>query len=149
MYTENLKKAGASPVMRPFTDRDHPNAIKLKDAHEAFQQGDLDKLFNLFADEMVWTVPGDNQLSGKYHGREEILGNFQTLGEIVDSYWAYPLDYFGSDDHVVLVALVKATRGDQVLEERECLLFTVNDEGRFSECFHLALDPDKWDRFFA
>ncbi|MEO0411401.1 MAG: nuclear transport factor 2 family protein [Pseudomonadota bacterium] len=149
MYTDNLTKAGETPQLRAFTDRDHPNAVKLKEAHESFQQGNLEKLFQLFADDMVWTVPGNNQLSGTFHGQAEIEENFKTLGSVVDSYWAYPLDYFGSDHHVALVALVRATRGDQTLEERECLLFTVNEEGRFKECFHLGLDDKKWDEFFA
>ncbi|MEM1102532.1 MAG: nuclear transport factor 2 family protein [Pseudomonadota bacterium] len=137
-----------APPVRAFTDRDHPNARLLREAHESFQRGDMEKLFSIFAPDMIWRVPGNNRLSGVYHGPEKIKENFKILQETVDSYWAYPLDYFGSDDHVALVALVRAKRGDRILEEKECLLFSVKD-GRLTECWHLALDAEKWDEFFA
>jgi ketosteroid isomerase-like protein len=138
----------AAPKVRAFTERDHPNARMLREAHESFQRGDLDKLFSIFAEDMVWTVPGHNRLSGRFVGREEIGKNFATLAEVADSYWAYPLDYFGSDDHVVLVAHVRATRNGEVLEEDECLLFKVKD-GKLASCHHLSLDQARWDAFFA
>jgi ketosteroid isomerase-like protein len=137
-----------APKVRDFTDRDHPNARMLREAHESFQRGDFDKLFSIFAEDMVWTVPGNNKLSGRFVGREAIGSNFATLAEVADSYWAYPLDYFGSDDHVALVAHVRATRNGEVLEEDECLLFKVKD-GKLASCHHLSLDQDKWDEFFA
>jgi ketosteroid isomerase-like protein len=138
----------SAPTLRPFTDRDHPNARLLKDAHECFQRGELDRLFTLFSPDMRWHVPGRHRLSGDFIGREQIVGNFRTLATVTDEYWAYPLDYFGSDDHAVLVARVRARRGDRTLDARECLLFRVEDR-RLLECWHLALDPEAWEAFFA
>ena len=149
VYAKRSDDDREAPRLRPMTDRDHPNAHKLKEAHESFQAGDMDKLFAIFADDMAWRVPGNNRLSGTFVGREEIMSNFASLAEVADSYWAHPLDYFGSDDHVVLVAEVRATRGDKVLNEKECLLFRVGPDGRFAECWHLGLAPEKWDWFFA
>jgi uncharacterized protein len=149
MYTDALKAEGERPKLRPFSERDHPNALVLKQAHEAFQRGDMEKLFSIFVDEMLWIVPGHNVLSGVYRGKAEVMRNFENLAKNVDAYWAYPLDYFGSDDHVVLVAEVHARRGEKTLLEKECLLFMVNSEGRFTECHHLALDHVKWDAFFS
>ncbi len=136
-----------APPLRQFSDRDHPNAIMLKQAHEAFQKGDMDALFSIFADDMLWVVPGNNRLSGRFVGRDQIMGNFATLSEVTDSYWAHPLDYFGSDDHVALVAEVRATRGDKRLDSHECLLFKVKD-GRLASCHHMDLNPAEWDAFF-
>jgi len=149
MYTEALAKLGDAPRLRPFTDRDHPNARMLKAAHEAFQQGDLDALFGLMADDCTWHMPGDNLLAGSFVGRDEILGSFAALQANVDAYWAWPLDYFGSDDHVVLVALVRAQRGDRILEVKECLLWRVNEAGKLAEVWHMALDHKAWDDFFS
>lgn len=146
-YAKRADDDREPPKMREFTERDHPNAIMLKNAHEAFQTGDMDALFSLFAEDMVWTVPGTNRLSGVYVGRDAIIGNFMTLAEVTDSYWAHPLDYFGSDDHVALVAEVRATRGDKRLDSHECLLFKVKD-GRLASCHHMDLDPAEWDAFF-
>ncbi|MFX7883279.1 nuclear transport factor 2 family protein, partial [Acinetobacter baumannii] len=76
-------------------------------AHKAFQAGDIEALFAEMADDVVWHLPGDNVLAGSYHGRDEILRNFGMLQAAVDAYWAHPLDYFGSNNHVVLIALVR------------------------------------------
>ncbi|MEQ8433746.1 MAG: nuclear transport factor 2 family protein [Oceanicaulis sp.] len=137
-----------APKLREFGQYDHPNAKMLKDAHEAFQNGDMDKLFSIFADDMTWRVPGNNKLSGVFVGKDQIVANFATLAEVADTYWAHPIDYFGSEDHVALVAEVRATRGEETLQEKEVLLFRV-ENGKLAECWHLGLDPEGWDRFFS
>lgn len=148
-YTAALAREGENLPCRPFTDRDHPNARKLKAAHEAFQAGDLDALFGMMADGIVWHMPGNNALSGDFVGREQIMQSFASLQANVDAYWAWPLDYFGSDDHVVLVAQVRARRGDRQLDVRECLLWRVDEAGKLAEVWHMALDERAWDDFFS
>ena len=148
-YTAALAQVGDAPTLRPFTDRDHPNAIKLKNAHEAFQKGDLDALFGLMAPDITWHMPGVNVLAGDFVGREAIMGSFAALQANVDAYWAWPLDYFGSDDHVVLVALVRARKGERTLETKECLLWRVDADGKLAEVWHMALDEKAWDAFFS
>jgi hypothetical protein len=147
-YTAALLAEGDAPAMRPLTERDHPNAIRLKAAHDAFKSGDLDALFAMMADDFVWVMPGKNVLAGRFVGREAILGSFAALGANVDAYWAHPLDYFGSDDHVVLVARVIARKGAKALDCLECLLWRVGPDGRFQSVHHMALDEDAWDAFF-
>ncbi len=135
------------PVMRPLTDADHPNAHLLYSAHKAFQQGDVEALFSRIADDAIWHMPGDNALAGSYVGHAEIMRNFGMLQQAVDAYWAYPLDYFGSDDHVVLIAEVRARRGEEMLRTREAMTWRVED-GKLKECWHMCLEPEKWDAFF-
>jgi uncharacterized protein len=136
------------PPMRAFTDRDHPNAIMLFEAHNAFKQGDADALFSKMADDVVWHMPGDNCLAGTYVGREEILRNFGMLQAAVDAYWAHPLDYFGSDDHVVLIAEVRARKGERTLQTKEAMTWRI-ENGKLKECWHMCLEPEKWDAFFV
>ena len=148
-YTDALAPVGEAPPMRPFGARDHPNAVMLKDAHDAFKAGNVDALFGLMADDAVWNMPGKNALSGRFVGRDAILASFATLGQYVDAYWAHPLDYFGSDHHVVLVADVHARRGDKLLETKECLLWRLDGAGKLAEVWHMALDEEAWDAFFT
>ncbi|MGL4541306.1 MAG: nuclear transport factor 2 family protein, partial [Polymorphobacter sp.] len=89
-YTEALAREGEAPPLRPFTDRDHPNALLLKAAHEAFQKGEIEALFELMTDDITWHMPGNNALTGDFVGREAILGSFASLQANVDAYWAYP-----------------------------------------------------------
>jgi ketosteroid isomerase-like protein len=148
-YTSALVEEGEAPPMRALTERDHPNAHRLKAAHDAFKAGDLDALFSMMAEDFAWVMPGDNCLAGRFVGREAILGSFAALQANVDAYWAHPLDYFGSDDHVVLVARVIARKGDRRLACDECLLWRVGPDGRFTQVHHVALDEKAWDAFFC
>lgn len=116
-------------------------------AHRAFQTGDVEALFSLMADDVVWHMPGENSLAGSYHGRDEIMRNFGMLQQAVDTYWAHPLDYFGSDDHVVLIAEVRASKGERNLHTKEAMTWRV-ENGKLKECWHMCLEPDKWDGFF-
>jgi uncharacterized protein len=136
------------PVMRPLTARDHPNAHMLYAAHNAFKAGDIEALFSQMADDVVWHMPGDNCLAGSYHGRAEIMRNFGMLQDAVDAYWAHPLDYFASDDHAVLIAEVRARKGDRTLVTKEAMTWHIRD-GRLQECWHVCLEPEKWDAFFV
>lgn len=147
-YTDALKAVGEGPTMRAFSDRDHPNGAMLKAAHDAFKAGDLEALFGMMTPDCIWHMPGNNVLAGDFVGREAIMGSFASLQQNVDEYWAWPLDYFGSDDHVVLVAQVKARRGERTLDCRECLLWRLED-GRLAEVWHMALDEKAWDQFFS
>lgn len=147
-YTQALAQVGDGPAMRPFGDRDHPNALKLKAAHDAFKAGDIEALFGMMTPDAAWHMPGRNVLSGDFIGRDAILGSFAQLQANVDEYWAWPLDYFGSDDHVVLVAQVRARRGERRLDCLECLLWRLDGAGRLAEVWHMALDEAAWDAFF-
>jgi uncharacterized protein len=150
-YTGVARADGAQDNVLPETlgsGRDHPNALMLRKAHGSFQKGDVEALFALMTDDIIWYLPGHNALSGAFHGRDGVMKNFAMLQQNVDTYWAQGIDYFGSDDYAVLVARVKATRGDKSIDLMECLLFKVRD-GKFSHVWHMALDDHAWDAFFA
>ncbi|MGB3753278.1 MAG: nuclear transport factor 2 family protein [Parerythrobacter sp.] len=148
-YTGALAAEEAEPpAMRPLGEGDHKHAHMLYAAHKAFQGGDVDALFTDIADDAIWHMPGDNVLAGDYVGHEEIMRNFGMLQDAVDAYWAYPLDYFGSDDHVVLIAEVRARKGEKQLNTREAMTWRLED-GKLKECWHMCLEPDKWDAFFS
>lgn len=147
-YTAALAQEGEGPPMRPLGERDHPNALRLKAAHDAFKAGDLEALFGMMADDVVWHMPGRNALAGEFVGRDAIMGSFAQLQQHVDAYWAWPLDYFGSDDHVVLVAQVRARKGTKSLDVKECLLWRLDGAGKLAEVWHMALNEAAWDEFF-
>jgi ketosteroid isomerase-like protein len=147
-YSSALAAEHEAPAMRPLTAADHQNAHMLYAAHKAFQAGDVDALFRNIAKDAIWHMPGDNALAGDYVGHEEIMRNFGMLQAAVDAYWAHPLDYFGSDDHVVLIAEVRARKGERTLLTREAMTWRIED-GQLKECWHLCLEPEKWDAFFS
>jgi len=51
-------------------------------AYAALASGDAEQIKEYWAEEMVWQVPGHNQLSGWYYGRDEFLAFMGKVGEL-------------------------------------------------------------------
>ena len=54
----------------------HRNADVFKQVYVAFTGGNMDRLGDLIAPDVVWHVPGTNLISGTYTSWEAILGCF-------------------------------------------------------------------------
>ncbi len=131
----------------PIVD-DHPNAKIVWEAHAAFQAGDIPKLHALLHPQVVWHWPGNNILRADLVGPDAVIAHFDVLLKFVDNYWAQGLQYFGGPDFGVLVAYVVASKGDHQLKVPEVLLFRIERE-QIAECWHMALDEQRWDSFFS
>jgi hypothetical protein len=129
---------------------EHPNATKVRRAHEAFKTGDMDTVREIFAwDDIHWVLPGTSAVSGVDIGMEQVFANFGKCMELTDgTYQAVGFDYMGSDHHAVALAHLTARRGERTLEIDEAVIFTVGPDGRFSHAHHLAYDQYAWDEFF-
>jgi uncharacterized protein len=53
-------------------------------AYGALASGDVEQISEYWAEDMVWQVPGHNQLSGWYYGRDEFLAFMGKVGELSD-----------------------------------------------------------------
>ena len=51
-------------------------------AYGALGSGDKEQVAEYWADDMVWLVPGHNQLSGWKHGRDDFLAFMARVGEL-------------------------------------------------------------------
>jgi len=54
----------------------------VKAAYGALASGDLEKIKQYWAEEMVWQVPGHNRLSGWYFGRDQFLAFMGQVGQL-------------------------------------------------------------------
>ncbi len=52
------------------------------EAYAALASGDVKKISQYWAEDMVWQVPGHNELSGWYHSRDEFLAFMGRVGEL-------------------------------------------------------------------
>jgi ketosteroid isomerase-like protein len=87
---------------------EHPHAVAVRRALEAFSKGELDVVAASIEEDAVWHVPGTNRFAGTFTGREAILGRFAKMAEagLISSFDDIH-DVVGNDDHVV--ALVQLT----------------------------------------
>lgn len=132
------------------TEGEHPNADLVRRAHAAFKAGDAATIGELFADDIVWTVSGSGPASGTTKGMAGVLKNFGDIMEWTQgTYDADPVDYLGSDEHVVNLSHVTASRPDgRRLDVDELVVFKVRG-GKLAEAQHMAYDEQAWDDFFA
>lgn len=54
----------------------------VKDAYDALSSGDMERIQQYWAEDMVWQVPGHNRLSGWYFGRSEFLAFMGQVGQL-------------------------------------------------------------------
>ena len=54
----------------------------VKEAYAALSSGDIERIKQFWAEEMVWQVPGHNRLSGWYFGRDEFLAFMGNVGQL-------------------------------------------------------------------
>jgi ketosteroid isomerase-like protein/phenylpyruvate tautomerase PptA (4-oxalocrotonate tautomerase family) len=57
-------------------------AARVLAAYAALASGDAEEINRYFDEEMVWTFPGNNQISGTKKGRGEFLANMARIGEL-------------------------------------------------------------------
>ncbi len=112
--------------------------------------GDMETVHQLFDFEsMVWTVTGHSPAGGTTTGMDGVMRNFGDIMAWTNgTYDAAPVDYLGSDDHVVALAHVTARRADgRTIDVPEAVVFRVRD-GRLVAAQHMAYDEQAWDAFF-
>ncbi len=125
----------------------HPNEDLLRRGYNAFAQGDIDALNELFADDIVWHSPGDNPLAGDLHGKQEVFGLFARLNELADSFEQELHDVIANDEHGVGLVSVRATRGERTLEQNAVHVWHMSD-GQATEYWLHAYDQTEVDAFW-
>lgn len=110
--------------------------------HEAFNQGDVDRLRELIAEDVRWEVSGDNPVSGTYEGRDAVIEDvlrpqFGPL-ELVDH---ATIDV---DDFAVVLGTARMRLPDGTREQPLVEVCRVRD-GRITERWAAMKDQDQVD----
>jgi hypothetical protein len=91
---------------------EHPNVGLVRKGYDAFAKGGMATLRDLFAENIVWHVPGNNPFSGEHKGRDAVFALFARTAELSGGTLGIELhDVLANDEHAV--ALVQATASRQ------------------------------------
>jgi uncharacterized protein len=128
---------------------EHPNVELTRRGYAAFAAADLATMTELIADDVAWHVTGAGQLSGIYHGRDEVFGFFGRLVEETGGTFRLDLhDVLANDEHTVALCTLSATRGGKSLEVPVANIHHIRD-GKTTEFWSATADPqasiDFWD----
>ena len=127
----------------------HPNEDLLRNAFAAFGTGDLETVQGVFTDDVVWHVGGNNQLSGDYKGKSEVMGwlgkNMELSGGTLK---VEPHDILANDKHVVALITATAQREGMSFRDNACQVHHVSG-GKVTEVWLHAGDQKAADEFWA
>jgi ketosteroid isomerase-like protein len=128
---------------------EHENVARVKSGYDAFSKGDLDALRELFTEDVVWHVPGDNQISGDYVGQDATFGYFGKLMELSDGTFKANLhEILASDGHAVGLHRDTAQRNGKSLDTDEALIFHMRN-GKVYEAWEAYPDHGAFDAFWS
>jgi len=125
------------------------NGALVRRIFDAFTRREGFALRGLFAEDAVWTVPGNGVMAGEYHGREEIFRFLARLPkETGGTYGSELLDVLASDERAAALYRARGARHGRTLELDQVLLFRIGD-GLVQEVLALPSDPEAFEEFWA
>ena len=128
---------------------DHPNVERMRKGYDAFGRGDMDYLRNeMFADDVVFHVTGDNPLAGDYKGIDEVFGFFGRLMEMSGGTFSLEVhDVLANDEHGVGLVRTRAEREGKRIDINASHVFHLRD-GKITENWTLVEDSRPFDDFW-
>lgn len=132
------------------TMSDNQNEALVRRGYEAFAAGDTETLVEVFAPDIVWSVPGRSQIAGEHKGLEAVLGLFGKVAELSNGTLHLELQSVTArgDDQVEAIHRVLAERGDQKLDITETEEMTI-ENGRISRVNETPSDQHASDAFWS
>lgn len=125
------------------------NAALARRIFEAFARKEGFALRGLFAEDAVWTVPGQGRMAGVHRGRDAIFRFLARLPkETGGTYSSRLLDVLASDDRAAALYRASGERHGRRLDLDQVLLFTIRD-GVVVDVLALPSDPDAFEAFWA
>ncbi len=128
---------------------EHPNAALVRNGYEAFGKGDMAALTQLFAEGVVWHLPGNSQISGEHKGRDAVFAVFAKVGQISGGTFKIELhDVIANDEHTVVVQRGTASRPGKRLNARNGGVYHIRG-GKISAWWSFTDEPRQEDEFWS
>jgi uncharacterized protein len=153
-HYQDQEKAGMADITstehaKTQLARAEANKALILSGYEAFSRGDIQNVFALLAEDILWHVPGRGPLSGNYRGHAEVLGFFQHFMALSGGTFRIEIDnILAQDDQVVVLCTQSAQRGGHGWSSRQVEVWTVKD-GRAAVFWQYQGDQQAEDEFWS
>jgi uncharacterized protein len=119
---------------------------RLHEAQGSFYAGGPDApLRELLADDVVWSVPGDNAIAGVYEGADAVMAYFARRRDLAArTFRMHQGEVMVGDDHVAVLTDGVAVLGGEERRWSTVGLYRFAGE-RLAACWLLPLDPAAFD----
>jgi len=116
---------------------------------DAFGGGDPRALFEVIAEDAVWTVNGTVPVANVYEGREQIFHLFRETRRLTNGTYLSTLKWLLSDgEHAVAVYRAQGMREGRELDIDQVLLIDHAD-GIWQRIVAIPSDPPAFEEFWA
>jgi uncharacterized protein len=106
-----------------------PKERAIRELYEARARRDWVAVGALFADEIGWHEPGEEDHSGDFRGRDEVVALLQKLAAVTDStFQLEPEAFLNLDTHSAVLVRWSAEREGRRSEGREIGVYRFDDE---------------------
>jgi ketosteroid isomerase-like protein len=127
----------------------HPNEDLIRSGYEAFRTGDMEKLNELFADDIMWHVGGRSTLTGDYKGKQEVFGFFGKLAEGTGGSFRLEVhDILANDQHAIALVRSRGEREGKSIDDRGVHVLELRD-GKVVEFWGYPEDQYAVDEFWG
>ena len=128
---------------------DHPNAALPRKGYEAFASGDMATMTDLFAEDVVWHLAGNNPLSGVHRGRDAVFAIFAKTTQLSGGTFKIELhDVLANDQHAVALTRGTASRQGKQLNSLDTDVYHMSN-GKVTEFWSFAEDQRLTDEFWS
>lgn len=103
------------------------NLQRLQAGYDAFARGDMEAVMDSMHDDIEWVTPDSTPLGGRYHGKQEVMGFFGRLSELMSDLRVEPREFIEADDRIVVLCRISGRgRGGQ-LDMEACHVWRSRD----------------------
>jgi ketosteroid isomerase-like protein len=115
----------------------------------AFRGGDPRALFEVIAEDAVWTVRGAVPVAQVYEGRERIFELFRATRRLTDGTYLSTLRWaIADDEHAAAVYRAQGRRDGRELDIDQVLLID-HDGGIWKRIVAIPADPPAFEAFWS
>jgi uncharacterized protein len=123
----------------------------IRDLYEARARRDWDAVAALLADEVGWHEPGEEDLSGDYRGRDDVVALLRKLVEVTEgTFQLEPRAFLNSVDHSAVLVRWWAERDGKRAEGNEIAVYRFRD-GKVAQVWFYpdGYQPEAFSHVFA
>ena len=145
----------ARGVCQAYFGRRSEAVALLNRLHNAQNQfyagGDGGPLAELLTADIVWTVPGNNRIAGRYRGKEEVFGYFHRRRDLAAGTFRIQRKdvLVGDGDQVAALTDGRVTIAGHERCWSTVGLYTIAAKQRIAACWLLPLDSEDFDEIWS